>query len=248
MFLLVVSRRDAGWTMTAAAASRSRRPMTGPSSEPSATGENSSVPSSRRAVWHWMDGVPDSSAAATAAAAVPPWYVSTRSIGTEITLRLVQQSQRQTIGCATCVHDRAQHHGPARAPCFGRLNDETFERRQQTDDFLLASLTGPSDAVMRKAAQLRERCKLRGRAPRIWPQVQVEHLQQCRRHQVRPPTQYPRRLRSADCLAAAERYEARALRQEIAQIGRRGQLRRRVHQHRYVVPLRHRGDDGQRRQ
>ena len=136
-------------------------------------------------------------------------------------------------------------HSARRAAVIG---GETFECDEQTDDLLLAHLAGTADPVMRQAGQLRERRELRRCAPQVRKQIEVQHLQQRRTDQVAAAAQDARSLRPADRLAAAERDEIGALREEASQIVRRRQLRRGIDQQRNAVLARHRRDIRKRRQ
>src|SRR5437667_6316641 len=131
---------------------------------------------------------------------------------------------------------------PALAPRRRILGDEEAERRQQTDDLLLADLADAADAMLRRARKLAPVDEIRWWQPQLRPRVLVEHLQRGGGDEIASAAQYSRRLRTAQRLAAAEDDEIGALGDEAPQIAGRRQLRGGIDEDGDAASMRH-GDD-----
>ena len=202
----------------APAVRRRNRPAPGPAARhPRPPGRWGSPPGCRAGCGRHRDGWPGPGRAAGPPPAAPPSASGRRHSSSGRPGLAPSGTRRSGSGVAAraTASSRAVQRGGARHRVLG---DEALQGDDEADDLLLPRLAGPADAVVRQAAHLRRRGEFRGRRELRLRQVEVEHLQQRRGHQVAPPGQDAAGLRPAQRLAAGEADEVGALRQEPPQV------------------------------
>ena len=137
------------------------------------------------------------------------------------------------------------HPAPSRRVRRFVTSEVTLESDEQAHDLFLAGLHGPTDPVPRRPSD-DPGLEQRTACPGGCLDVHVLVLQRDGQKQVGSAREDARRLWTANGLSAAESDEVCAGRGEAAQVGSGRQTNRRIHDHRKIVLVGSRHEDGER--